>query len=104
MKINAIRINGADNVATCVTKIMKGEMAAYLLDEAAESLTAAEDIPAWHKIALTDLSAGDHIVKYGKVIGKADRAIAKGGWVSHENISGIPRDYESELIDLPEQG
>ena len=36
--------------------------------------------------------------KYGEIIGEASIDIAKGGWVSHENIFSVPRDYESEMI------
>ena len=31
-------------------------------------------------------------------IGEAAADIAKGAWVSHENIFSVPRDYESEMI------
>ena len=49
-------------------------------------------------MALTVIEKGDHIIKYGEVIGKATQKIEKGKWVSHQNIEGIPRDYDSEII------
>ena len=103
MKINALLINPADNVATCVAGIQKGEQAAYRSGSAICTLTASEDIPEWHKIALCSFSEGDPVIKYGEIIGKAIRPISKGSRVSHENIAGIPRDYESELLHPEKQ-
>jgi len=34
------------------------------------SVTARDDIPIGHKVALTDLKAGDTIIKYGEDIGR----------------------------------
>ena len=61
-------------------------------------IVCVEDIPIWHKVALQPISKGDKVFKYGEIIGEALSDIAKGGWVSHENIFSVPRDYESELI------
>ena len=61
-------------------------------------MTAREDIPCCHKIALTDFAAGGAVIKYGEMIGKSSRNIGKGCWVSHLNIESVPRDYESEMI------
>ena len=57
-----------------------------------------EDIPIWHKVALKKISKGDKIFKYGEIIGEASADIAKGAWVSHENIFSVPRNYSSEMI------
>ena len=105
-KINALLIRGTDNVATCVTAVRRGETVACRADGAVLTLTALEDIPQWHKVSLTDLSAGDPVIKYGQMIGKAVRPIPKGSLADHNNITGIPRDYESELLfpDHPDSG
>ena len=63
-----------------------------------EEIICVENIPIWHKVALKPIGKGDKIFKYGEIIGEASIDIAKGGWVSHENIFSVPRDYESELI------
>jgi (2R)-sulfolactate sulfo-lyase subunit alpha len=49
-------------------------------------LTAKMDIPIGHKVALTDIKAGDTIWKYGQDIGVATAAIAKGEHVHVHNV------------------
>jgi galactarate dehydratase len=49
-------------------------------------LTLVEDVPEAHKVALVDIEAGAPIVRYGSVIGYAERAIAKGSWVHEERM------------------
>ncbi len=43
-------------------------------------------MPEAHKIALADLAAGDAIVRYGEVIGHAERALRVGSWVRDEVV------------------
>ncbi|MBQ1371104.1 MAG: altronate dehydratase, partial [Clostridia bacterium] len=99
MMINAILIDPKDNVVTCVREVAKGESVAYRDGDAVKTIEAKEDIPYCHKIALVDLAKGDEVYKYGELIGKADVDIPAGHWVYHENISSVPRDYDSELVE-----
>ncbi len=48
-------------------------------------LTAKADIPIGHKVALTDLSAGDTVTKYGEDIGKMVGPAAVGEHVHTHN-------------------
>jgi altronate dehydratase large subunit len=89
----------ADNVVTCVRPVKAGEEVTYRCGEEVHSLTAREDIPYCHKIALTDLAEGSDVRKYGELIGRTTKEIAKGHLVNHENIYSVPRDYDSELVD-----
>jgi altronate dehydratase large subunit len=89
----------ADNVVTCVRPVKAGEEVTYRCGEEVLSLTAREDIPYCHKIALTDLAEGSDVRKYGELIGRTTKEIAKGHLVNHENIYSVPRDYDSELVD-----
>ncbi len=43
-------------------------------------------IPIGHKIALTTISKGDTVIKYGHDIGKCVFAISKGGHVHTQNL------------------
>ena len=61
-------------------------------------LVLTEDIPEAHKVALTDILAGAPIVRYGSVIGFAERDIVKGSWV-HEGKMRLPG--APALDDLP---
>lgn len=99
MITNALIMHETDNVAVCITPVSMGDsVLCKKSDNGIMQLTAEEAIPAWHKMALTVIEKGDHIIKYGEVIGKATQKIEKGKWVSHQNIEGIPRDYDSEII------
>lgn len=53
-------------------------------------LESTEAIPQSHKIALREFAQGDPVVRYGQVIGIANRAIPAGAWV------------REEMLDLPE--
>jgi (2R)-sulfolactate sulfo-lyase subunit alpha len=55
-------------------------------DNSTFQLTARMDVPIGHKIALTDIKAGDTVVKYGEDIGKAVAAIARGEHVHVHNL------------------
>ncbi len=91
----AILLDEKDNVATCTSAAKKGEAIKIL---GGAEIFCVEDIPIWHKVALKKICAGEKIFKYGEIIGEASADIAKGGWVSHENIFSVPRDYSSEMI------
>lgn len=50
------------------------------------SLKALADIPIGHKVALSDLGAGDTIIKYGVDIGKMVGDAPVGGHVHTHNL------------------
>ena len=72
-----IRVNDRDNVAIVVEA------------EGARPPAVREAIPQGHKVALGDFQPGEPVVRYGQVIGLANRAIPHGAWV------------REEMIDLP---
>jgi galactarate dehydratase len=76
-----IRVNPKDNVAI----IVHPEGAAQG-SELPGGLIARERIPQSHKIALYDLEAGSPILRYGQVIGHANRAIPAGSWIREDMI------------------
>lgn len=98
MNINALLMDERDNVVTCVAAVSKGSQIVYQKAGEMYTLTAEDDIPYCHKAALEDLSQGVEVRKYGEMIGQTTAPIAKGCWVSHENIISVPRNYESEFI------
>lgn len=100
MGINALMMDVTDNVVTCVNEVAAGEMVVYRKGDEICTLKAEEDIPYCHKIALKDFDKDEDVVKYGELIGRTMEPIAKGHWVSHNNIYSVPRDYESEMIEL----
>lgn len=80
-EITAFQIDLQDNVATMLSEAKAGEQVRLIGDCHEAGLAAATDIPTGHKIALKDIRAGEDIVKYGVVIGRATADIPKGSWV-----------------------
>ncbi len=83
MNPNVVIINEKDNVAIALEDIAAGAVASL---PGGGAFTAKSDVPYSHKIALSDLSPGDVIVKYGEVIGNAKEAIRKGEWIHTHNL------------------
>ena len=50
------------------------------------SITAMDDIPLGHKLALSDIKKGDSIIKYGHDIGRAVADIPKGRHAHIHNL------------------
>ena len=97
MDINALMMDSTDNVVTCMTEIPAGSMAVYRNGNEICSIVAKENVPYCHKIALTDIPKGGHVIKYGESLGTVSEDIPEGGWVSDRNLFSVPRDYDSEL-------
>ncbi len=55
-------------------------------DDSSFSLKSKMAVPIGHKIALTDIKAGDTVWKYGEDIGKAIADIGKGEHVHIHNL------------------
>lgn len=77
-----IRINQEDNVAVALRPIEKGET----LDIAGTPVTAAEEIPQGHKMAIRAIRSGEAVVKYGCSIGFAKEDVQAGGWIHVHNL------------------
>ncbi len=88
-----VKIKEKDNVAVAVQDIKAGT-------RITEDLTANQDIPQAHKIALCDISAGKEIIRYGVVLGYAIHEIRKGDWIN-EHMLELP---ESPSLDHLEYG
>lgn len=98
MNKNAIMLRPVDNVVTVVSDVEAGDTVVFSKDGKQCTVEAAESIPAYHKIAVSDLKKGDHIIKYGQIIGGLTvDEVKKGYWISHKNIMSLPRNYEDEL-------
>ena len=93
MKPLTIRMQHADNVAIVANN--GGLAAGTVLDS---GLVLRDQVPQGHKVSLTDLAAGEAVIRYGVPIGFADKAIAAGSWV-HERLLRMPS--ARGLDDLP---
>lgn len=76
-----VQVHPDDNVVIVVNE--GGLRAGTKFDS---GLVLAENIPEAHKVALSDIPAGAPIVRYGSVIGFAEREIGKGSWVHEEKM------------------
>ncbi len=79
---NFIRINDGDNVAVALNKLEAGAV----IEIDGLEITAIEEIPAGHKIALSNIQKGEAVEKYGFSIGNATEDIKKGQWIHTHNL------------------
>ncbi len=87
--LRAIKIHKTDNVATLLDDVKEGDSIHIKDDEGInEKVRANKDISYGHKTALTDINKGENIIKYGEIIGVANRDIKKGDHVHVHNLSG----------------
>ena len=66
-----------------------------------------EDVARGHKIALTDIAAGQPVIKYGCVIARARTDIPAGSWVHTHNAEtelseNTEYHYDHKVYELPE--
>jgi galactarate dehydratase len=80
-----IRVHESDNVAIIVSP--DGAPAGRAVST---GVSTREWIPKAHKLALSEIEPGHPVLRYGQVIGYANRRIAVGTWV------------REEMVDLPE--
>ena len=88
MSLQALIINGKDNVANLIGPGKKGQSVECRTEGRTETQTIAllDDIPSNHKFAARDIGAGEPITKYGLNIGRASCDIRKGQHVHVHNI------------------
>ena len=77
MEINGLLMDLKDNVVTCVALVPAGEQVVYRRGDEICTLTAQEEIPYCHKVALADLAEGDQVIKYGELIGRTTALVEK---------------------------
>ncbi|MHA1190126.1 MAG: UxaA family hydrolase [Alphaproteobacteria bacterium] len=78
-----------DNVGVVVVEGMTADttmLCVVTQDNSSFELTANADIPIGHKVALSELSAGDTVFKYGEDIGKMVGPVQKGDHVHVHNL------------------
>lgn len=78
-----------DNVGVVVVEELTAgtQMTGVITETDSEvSVTALNDIPIGHKVALTELNTGDTVIKYGEDIGRMVGDARKGGHVHTHNL------------------
>ena len=123
-----IHIHPLDNVVVALEDLKKGETisvtaeasagiqkTASVKETSAPAPSAApsagillrEDVARGHKIALTDIAAGQPVIKYGCVIARARTDIPAGSWVHTHNAEtelseNTTYHYDHKVYELPE--
>jgi altronate hydrolase len=82
MQNSVLKIDPKDNVLVALTDLCKGERITY----ADQAYILMSDVPAKHKFATQDLSAGDDVVMYGVLVGKARQRIQAGEVLTTRNV------------------
>jgi altronate hydrolase len=77
-----IQVYQADNVAVALRALTAGDV----VELDGKPLELRADVPAGHKVALTEMAAGALIVKYGFPIGELTEAVQRGDWVHSHNL------------------
>lgn len=94
-----LKINPADNVVVAISPLAKGEV--ITVDNI--TLTTNSDVPAGHKVLLTDLKEGENIIKYGYPIGHAKCDLHQGDFINENqiktNLAGL-LDYTYNPVDV----
>jgi len=78
-------LNPQDNVAVALGNLDVGT-------DTAEGVRTTKRVPKGHKFAVRRIGAGETIIKFGQIIGRAKVDIPAGEWV-HEHNAGIGEDH-----------
>lgn len=85
----AFRVHADDNTAVVLEDVSAGAELRLRGDGPPLTLSAREKIISGHKIALSEIPCEDPVFRYGRVIGRATRAIACGEWVHLHNCASL---------------
>ena len=77
-----------DDVGVAVVDIKAGaEVGAVTLEgQHVGTVKLIQDVPLGHKVALRDVAEGKDVIEYGRPIGRAVQAIARGAHVHTHNL------------------
>ena len=81
MKAAVLKIHAKDNVLVALADLKKEAVVTFNGQE----YTLLDDIPAKHKFFTQDLNAGDPIIMYGVLVGRAQQFVRRGSRMSTEN-------------------
>ncbi len=83
MKSTVLKLDPKDNVLVALRDLHQGER----IDFCDQTYVLATNVHAKHKLATADIGAGDKLIMYGVVVGKARQPIRKGEALTTRNIA-----------------
>ncbi len=83
--VSLLLIDPRDNVGVALAPLAAGDCVRV----GGAKIVSLCAIPFGHKIALRDVPAGEPVVKYGEVIGRAKVFIARGSRVHVHNLESL---------------
>ncbi len=90
MSSKVLKVHPSDNVIVALQDLPKGETVQYN----GTSYTVANDIIAKHKFFERDMKAGDEVIMYGVLVGKAQNEIQQGGLMTTGNVKHASSGYD----------
>jgi altronate hydrolase len=89
MKHQVLKVHKNDNVLVALTNLKKGSTISF---EGLDYILQ-DDIDAKHKFFTQDMNAGDAVIMYGVLVGKAQSFIPKGGLMNTSNTKHAASPY-----------
>jgi altronate hydrolase len=86
MPETALKLDERDNAAVALVTLEAGTVVQLGSASSPASCSAAQTIPAKHKMALTALNPGDPVYLYGMVVAEAVESIERGGLLTTRNV------------------
>jgi altronate hydrolase len=95
MNSKVLQLDERDNVLIALENLAAGDR----LTSGPASYVLVSDVPAKHKFATRDLDAGDPVIMYGVLVGKAVEAIAKGQALTTRNVRHDAAGFREKSAD-----
>ncbi|MBM3887792.1 MAG: hypothetical protein FJ388_01565 [Verrucomicrobia bacterium] len=88
MKHSILMHETKDDVGVAVVDLKSGQEASAVTLEGQPvcSVRVTQDVPLGHKVAMRNMARGKAVLKYGRAIGRAVHAIARGEHVHTHNL------------------
>ncbi|MCO6476585.1 MAG: altronate dehydratase [Phaeodactylibacter sp.] len=83
MKNKLLKVHPDDNIIVALRDFKAGER----IEWNGDTIELLEDIPVKHKFSERGFKAGDEVLMYGVLVGKATRDIFRGSRISRENVT-----------------
>src|SRR2546428_260484 len=88
-----LQLDPRDNVLIALVDLKSGEG----IEFSGQTYILTTNVPAKHKFAIRNLAAGDDIVMYGVLVGRALKPIAAGELLTTGNIHHQAADFREQI-------